>query len=219
MGRLLCREERELIALVPMRRSTKATVALQPAEGPIPKAAFKHLSSVPQRLVSLGHPRLFRRLVKSRIDARIGHNSNGLFIFYNDRGFIEVGFVRQVFASERAIRNVMRSIDRRGPPSCAARSPRSVLRRQWCAPVRQVSALRPLFRLVFPIRLDRSEEPAHAFQLVRANASPAALIEAGSVDCASSVGVGVLLIPDNPEQTTAQSHPRNMICKIRKVVA
>ena len=48
------------------------------------------MNHFPQRLVSLGHLRLFRRLVKSRIDASIGHNSNGLFILYNDHGFIEL---------------------------------------------------------------------------------------------------------------------------------
>ena len=73
------------------------------------------MNQFPQRLVSLGHPRLFGRLVKSRIDARIGHNSNVLFSLYNDRPCIDFGFVRIIFASERAIRKVMRSIDRRGP--------------------------------------------------------------------------------------------------------
>ena len=51
-----------------------------------------------QLIVSLGHPRLFLRLVKSRIDARIGHNSNVFFILYNDRAFIEFGFVRIILA-------------------------------------------------------------------------------------------------------------------------
>ena len=82
---------------------------------------MRRMNHFPQRLVSLGPLRLFRRLVKSPTDARIGHNSNGLFILYNDHGFIEVGFVRLIFANERAIRKVMRTIDRRGPPSRVAR--------------------------------------------------------------------------------------------------
>ena len=171
-------------------------------------------------IVSLGHLRLFRRLVKSRIDARIGHNSNGIFSLYNDRGFIEVGFVRIIFASERAVRNVMRSIDSRGPPLCVAGSRLSFLRRQWCVLVGPLPALRRVFSLVFPIRLDRPEEPAHAFQPIRANGlAVAALIEAEPVDGPSRVGVGVPLIPDNPDETTARNHPLRMICKSREVVA
>ena len=54
-------------------------------------SALRRMNHFPQRLVALGHPRLFGRLVKSRSDARIGHNSNGIVILYNDRGFIELG--------------------------------------------------------------------------------------------------------------------------------
>jgi hypothetical protein len=41
--------------------------------------------------------RLFFQLVKSRISARIRHNSNRIITLSDDRIFIEVGFVRRVF--------------------------------------------------------------------------------------------------------------------------
>jgi len=42
-------------------------------------------------------PSMFLTTVKSRMYARFQRNSNGLFILYNDRSFIEFGFVRHVF--------------------------------------------------------------------------------------------------------------------------
>ena len=51
-----------------------------------------------QLLFSLGTPRLFLPLVKSQINGRIRRNSNGLFILYDDHIFVEVGFVRIIFA-------------------------------------------------------------------------------------------------------------------------
>jgi len=38
----------------------------------------------------------FLTTVKSRINGRIRRNSNRIFILYNDRGFIEIGFVRHI---------------------------------------------------------------------------------------------------------------------------
>ena len=125
-------------------------------------ARMRRMNHSPQRLVSPGPLRLFRWLVKSRIDARIGHNSNGLFSLYNDRGFIEIGFVRIIFAKDRANRKVMRSIDRHGPPSCVTRSRLSVLRRQSCVLAGPCAALRPLFAWYFRhVSIARKNALAH----------------------------------------------------------
>jgi len=41
---------------------------------------------------------MFLTMVKPLINGRIRRNSNGLFILYIDRSFIESGFVRIIFA-------------------------------------------------------------------------------------------------------------------------
>jgi len=42
--------------------------------------------------------------VKSAINARIRHNFNNIFILYNNRIFVEIGFVGQIFALIRDMR-------------------------------------------------------------------------------------------------------------------
>ena len=49
----------------------------------------------------LALPSVFLTVVKSRINARIRRNSNGIFILCTDDIFVEVGFVRIISAGTR----------------------------------------------------------------------------------------------------------------------
>jgi hypothetical protein len=46
---------------------------------------------------------MFLPLVKSRINARIRHNGNGIFILKNDHVLTAVGFGRRIFARKQTI--------------------------------------------------------------------------------------------------------------------
>ena len=131
--------------------------AAQPAQ-PLPVASFCNLRVTIEaaaatrtacrwvRFAIFASRRPFFTVVKSRVNARIRRNSNRIFILYNDRIFIDFGFVRHIFRqsvridrrlesvpltisdNEPASRSVIRSIHRHRPPSWVPDPPPSLLR-------------------------------------------------------------------------------------------